>query len=120
MVELLNDPVGKRAHARYGSTDLARILASLFDEIVEGFPWCVRSHEQDGRAVSQLNDRLVIVRRLICQIRVDQRLICKNLAGNYADGVARSEEHTSELQSLMSISYAVFCLKKKKMTEERS
>src|SRR3546814_6116327 len=27
---------------------------------------------------------------------------------------ARSEEHTSELQSLMSISYAVFCLKKKK------
>src|SRR3546814_8376330 len=28
--------------------------------------------------------------------------------------VARSEEHTSELQSLMRISYAVFCLKKKK------
>src|SRR3546814_6076804 len=28
--------------------------------------------------------------------------------------LARSEEHTSELQSLMSISYAVFCLKKKK------
>src|SRR3546814_10606454 len=28
-------------------------------------------------------------------------------------GVARSEEHTSELQSLMRISYAVFCLKKK-------
>src|SRR3546814_9631124 len=30
--------------------------------------------------------------------------------------VARSEEHTSELQSLMRISYAVFCLKKKKKT----
>src|SRR3546814_5203907 len=29
-------------------------------------------------------------------------------------GAARSEEHTSELQSLMRISYAVFCLKKKK------
>src|SRR3546814_4990878 len=28
-------------------------------------------------------------------------------------GAARSEEHTSELQSLMRISYAVFCLKKK-------
>src|SRR3546814_1275415 len=28
--------------------------------------------------------------------------------------VVRSEEHTSELQSLMRISYAVFCLKKKK------
>src|SRR3546814_3645989 len=29
-------------------------------------------------------------------------------------GASRSEEHTSELQSLMRISYAVFCLKKKK------
>src|SRR3546814_2443506 len=29
-------------------------------------------------------------------------------------GILRSEEHTSELQSLMRISYAVFCLKKKK------
>src|SRR3546814_7799529 len=29
----------------------------------------------------------------------------------------RSEEHTSELQSLMRISYAVFCLKKKKKTK---
>src|SRR3546814_1067091 len=31
----------------------------------------------------------------------------------------RSEEHTSELQSLMRISYAVFCLKKKKQTTKR-
>src|SRR3546814_4633137 len=31
-----------------------------------------------------------------------------------AGGLRRSEEHTSELQSLMRISYAVFCLKKKK------
>src|SRR3546814_3058525 len=31
-----------------------------------------------------------------------------------AEREARSEEHTSELQSLMRISYAVFCLKKKK------
>src|SRR3546814_10152511 len=30
------------------------------------------------------------------------------------NGAIRSEEHTSELQSLMRISYAVFCLKKKK------
>src|SRR3546814_3421451 len=32
-------------------------------------------------------------------------------------GFCRSEEHTSELQSLMRISYAVFCLKKKKNTK---
>src|SRR3546814_3976208 len=35
-------------------------------------------------------------------------------AGDYErDALERSEEHTSELQSLMRISYAVFCLKKK-------
>src|SRR3546814_5411123 len=34
--------------------------------------------------------------------------------GGLATGVRRSEEHTSELQSLMRISYDVFCLKKKK------
>src|SRR3546814_8708628 len=33
--------------------------------------------------------------------------------------VVRSEEHTSELQSLMRISYAVFCLKKKKKEKSR-
>src|SRR3546814_7438534 len=32
----------------------------------------------------------------------------------------RSEEHTSELQSLMRISYAVFCLKKKKIKQQKS
>src|SRR3546814_2577363 len=34
-----------------------------------------------------------------------------------AEWMLRSEEHTSELQSLMRISYAVFCLKKKKKNE---
>src|SRR3546814_1920373 len=34
--------------------------------------------------------------------------------------VARSEEHTSELQSLMRISYAVFCLKKKNHNTHRN
>src|SRR3546814_8577721 len=33
---------------------------------------------------------------------------------------SRSEEHTSELQSLMRISYAVFCLKKKKKSQEHT
>src|SRR3546814_3173130 len=37
-------------------------------------------------------------------------------AGHDGLAVDRSEEHTSELQSLMRISYAVFCLKKKKKT----
>src|SRR3546814_2201307 len=41
----------------------------------------------------------------------------RNLAKETHPDVKRSEEHTSELQSLMRISYAVFCLKKKKNTK---
>src|SRR3546814_6730467 len=36
-----------------------------------------------------------------------------SLSGSAIEGIQRSEEHTSELQSLMRISYAVFCLKQK-------
>src|SRR3546814_2402372 len=39
--------------------------------------------------------------------------------GDDAPRKARSEEHTSELQSLMRISYAVFCLKKKKIKQTK-
>src|SRR3546814_9924838 len=42
------------------------------------------------------------------------------IAGRLVGKHARSEEHTSELQSLMRISYAVFCLKKKNNTTEES
>src|SRR3546814_3479179 len=46
---------------------------------------------------------------------VEQALEVVRLVGHGSfRGSARSEEHTSELQSLMRISYAVFCLKKKK------
>src|SRR3546814_1891911 len=42
-------------------------------------------------------------------------MVRRGLEGNRQQGSCRrSEEHTSELQSLMRISYAVFCLKKKK------
>src|SRR3546814_3759424 len=47
------------------------------------------------------------------------RLLAANAAGRAlaAGFVLRSEEHTSELQSLMRISYAGFCLKKKTITQ---
>src|SRR3546814_3697429 len=39
--------------------------------------------------------------------------------GSAITNMGRSEEHTSELQSLMRISYAVFCLKKKKKNQNK-
>src|SRR3546814_6328082 len=54
---------------------------------------------------------------LACRTTRDMRLFPAQallfLRGRLHDRGRRSEEHTSELQSLMRISYAVFCLKKK-------
>src|SRR3546814_9590732 len=46
--------------------------------------------------------------------------VCQSTYSELTDSpnAIRSEEHTSELQSLMRISYAVFCLKKKKKTNK--
>src|SRR3546814_6087648 len=44
----------------------------------------------------------------------DEKLLCVPVDSLFPYYRNRSEEHTSELQSLMRISYAVFCLKKKK------
>src|SRR3546814_4055092 len=47
-----------------------------------------------------------------------RRTIANALAWGRGVSLSRSEEHTSELQSLMRLSYAVFCLKKKIKTHE--
>src|SRR3546814_7878298 len=52
------------------------------------------------------------------QIRNGQ--VRQTFARQFLDQGRRSEEHTSELQSLMRISYAVFCLKKKKKKQNRN
>src|SRR3546814_2957033 len=52
----------------------------------------------------------------VAQIEADGAVRAIIVRGSGEHFSYRSEEHTSELQSLMRISYAVFCLKKKKQT----
>src|SRR3546814_4709708 len=75
----------------------------------------------DGQSPRQLDRNITLVGRVVDGMELLSVLPRgTGPLGFYEDATqrvpieARSEEHTSELQSLMRISYAVFCLKKKK------
>src|SRR3546814_6032258 len=72
-------------------------------------PGIVRRKPDDGRAAA-IAATAPSLPAAVCSVRDIQVVYDKNLTYNVS---SRSEEHTSELQSLMRISYAVFCLKKK-------
>src|SRR3546814_4151994 len=87
------------------------------------FDFLVRSEFHAGAdaidrlvAVQREDDPLVapIGRRLVAQDIGAADVEPQRVGHVIADAEVRSEEHTSELQSLMRSSYAVFCLKKKK------
>src|SRR3546814_4196985 len=63
------------------------------------------------RLLGRLGLRLV---QFLVVIFVERDPVARDVHEEIAAVSQRSEEHTSELQSLMRISYAVFCLKKKK------
>src|SRR3546814_6735510 len=69
----------------------------------------IRGEESNGMLVSERELGLSDEHEGIIELSADTPL-----GAPFAEVMGRSEEHTSELQSLMRISYAVFCLKKKK------
>src|SRR3546814_1308150 len=98
----LFDPRPEPSKFLFANLVMLRIagLGVSFLQFLEHGSFAVRPLRPDAEeaAVHAFSERsqegnIVVIRRIICQ---------------------RSEEHTSELQSLMRISYAVFCLKTKK------
>src|SRR3546814_12608669 len=74
------------------------------------FPYTTLFRSSETRGINGL----IVVRRDATHIGIGATAAAGGLAG-VTPADRRSEEHTSELQSLMRISYAVFCLKKKKL-----
>src|SRR3546814_8997088 len=75
-----------------------------------------RARVVDAAVIEEKKDA-VKCQRLFAPFAIGQRDMMRTIGGGRrqrAGDQDRSEEHTSELQSLMRISYAVFCLKKKK------
>src|SRR3546814_3681515 len=91
-----------RRPPRSTRTDTLFPYTTLFRSIQ--LPWC------DGRCVQDPGT--------YSPRHADPRLLAIPTSRSRVADCDRSEEHTSELQSLMRISYAVFCLKKKKKEQD--
>src|SRR3546814_10832670 len=91
-------------HHEMEGQDVMRVYRRALGELPERTRDVFLLHRVDELSYREIGEKLGIA------IPTVQYHVARALA--HID--ARSEEHTSELQSLMRISYAVFCLKKKK------
>src|SRR3546814_8072759 len=107
----------------YSESDLqtavdARVLtpeaAAAFRSHIASVRAAPGADEEHFRLITGFNDIFVSIAAVILLVAVAWigESIYKALAGAFVAASARSEEHTSELQSLMRTSYAVFCLTK--------
>src|SRR3546814_7665229 len=102
---------------------ILRLLTELRERT--GLTLLMVSH--DIGVVQNLCDQVVVMKdgRIVEEGRTEKVLLQPQAAYTRAllssiPTIRRSEEHTSELQSLMRISYAVFCLKKKKIKQKEA
>src|SRR3546814_9662070 len=93
-----------RRPPRSTRTDTLFPYTTLFRSALPADKWPGEADRLDVVAAIQFGD--------LVEMAGDRVALIKFVAG-HCDPITRSEEHTSELQSLMRISYAVFCLKKK-------
>src|SRR3546814_7696052 len=104
---------------------LREVAAAFAQDVVLAFLFHAFGDDGDAKRVGHGDDRggegqvVRVAQDVGDEAAVDLDAVDRHAAqvaqaGEAGAEVVRSEEHTSELQSLMRISYAVFCLKKKK------
>src|SRR3546814_3670120 len=109
------DAVGTNVRIDARGRQVLRVLPRVNDDVNEEWASDKTRHHVDGLVRRRLDQPYVRVNGALQPASWAEAFaaIAAVKAGSSVAAIARSEEHTSELQSLMRISYAVFCLKKK-------
>src|SRR3546814_4269417 len=112
---LRRPPRSTRTDTLFPYTTLFRSgSVELFEHLVAGAPLSQEALADLTEDLDAIMGADLGAAQCLGELRTDIRIVQFALGG-----LDRSEEHTSELQSLMRISYAVFCLKKKNTTPPR-
>src|SRR3546814_3288441 len=109
-VNLVGTSVGSMVAQYFGANDRNRLLSRTLvaaGPLVPETAWPIWDKRVAAASRGGLSTQVSVALPGWFSGAVDQGVL---------EDAERSEEHTSELQSLMRISYAVFCLKKKKIT----
>src|SRR3546814_1302667 len=115
----LHPAIGLHHHSRLNGFALADDLVEPFRPLVDGL---VRRMTDEGVTTVTSDAKQRLVRLIghdlrlggaVSPVSMAAQRLAQSLARSFEERKPRSEEHTSELQSLMRISYAVYCLKKK-------
>src|SRR3546814_9555914 len=114
--------IGKRIFSAIPSVIGVLVVTFLLTRALPGDPAAFfAGPAATQEAIEQVRHSLGLDKSLLQQFVVYLTDLAHGDLGNSVATGQRSEEHTSELQSLMRISYAVFCLKKKiKHTKHRT
>src|SRR3546814_7655472 len=100
------------------ATGNAHKVAEIAEILGEGFE--IEAHDTGVEETGTTFEENALIKARALAAETGQAAVADDsgIEIDHLDGApGRSEEHTSELQSLMRISYAVFCLKKKTMTK---
>src|SRR3546814_5860342 len=114
-------PRSTRTYTLFPDTTLFRSRAHEHDERRLGVPGAQHDRRAGLNKAGEV-ENVAVLAELVVRVAIAQALGRRRQdeRGARAEQLheTRSEEHTSELQSLMRISYAVFCLKKKKQNNK--
>src|SRR3546814_5420281 len=98
------------------SSDLGDSRGGVVEVLAYGVPPGIGSHVHWDRRLDTLVAAALMSIQAVKAVEIGEGFEVAGLRGSAGH---KSEEHTSELQSLMRISYAVFCLKKKNTTTQQ-
>src|SRR3546814_6843375 len=104
--DVCSSDLDRHAAAAVGEAHQYLVAVALLHVAVQG--------ERAEAVVGERADQFGDVAARVAEHHARFGLVAHQQRGDHRRPANRSEEHTSELQSLMRISYAVFCLKKKK------